>query len=967
MLIALCAMSWAGLPAVAQTRAPWADAPAPVIQSVVPKAGNPARMVLTFLLPTNPAGADRGTAEMLDQAGGVLAAKPFGKTKNDVKTVEFSPPKSGTYSFRVKAARSGERAQKVSETETFAFSLPLEKPAFGVLNAGGGALSVKWSPVQEAVSYEVAARSLKTGAVKTVSVQSTETILGGLVVGEKYDVAVEAVRGMDRARGDAIGKTVRRERDREWGFAWFGQSAAAEANTLRMIDSDNLKFRLTSCTLAPDGAIERKGGKFTAFHDGISYYYTAIDPKKENFELSATFTVDYINPTADGQEGFGLLAMDSLGVHGVNMKNHYTNSAGIIATKFEATIAGVKKTSKDTLGARFVTGLTPQVLAMGDKGIAEYGTSVSKAYSYDSFDLVKAGESYRLTLKKTNTGYHAVLDNPYAGENAITEYILYGPEKLLQLDKDRIYVGFAAARGCNVTVSDVSMVITDPAADPPAMSEPPELVPLAAKVDSPATYTDGSYPFVFNANADGEVTVVDGKRRTIVAAERVAANVDFHRIFRLERGMNDYTITFAPDPTYRPEKNQVMAAYDRELLQYVESYRPITLNHSVIYHYYDQDALYVSRDGSFVGKGTPDDPMDLATALLYSRPGQPIILAGGVYYPERSVVIPRGNDGKPDKRKVLRSAPGERAIFDFGLRNMGMQLWGDYWTIENIDVRNTGDNVKGLQVGGSRNVLSGIATYRCGDTGLQISGTSAEPYEKWPAHNLVLDSVSYDNCDPAANNADGFAAKLTCGDGNVFRGCIAYSNIDDGWDLFSKIESGPIGAVLIENCVAYKNGSLSDGSGNGDGNGFKLGGDGIAVPHLLRNSVAFANGASGITSNSDPAIILEGNTSFGNKGSNIALYGKGDGSRLFAASRNISMNGSSADNYREMPDLASPDNFFWDGARSVNSAGQRLGTDIFVSVDLRTVPERRPDGSIDMKGFLVLNDKAPAGIGARLK
>ncbi len=107
------------------------------------------------------------------------------------------------------------------------------------------------------------------------------------------------------------------------------------------------------------------------------------------------------------------------------------------------------------------------------------------------------------------------------------------------------------------------------------------------------------------------------------------------------------------------------------------------------------------------------------------------------------------------------------------------------------------------------------------------------------------------------NNADGFAAKLTSGEGNVFRGCIAYSNIDDGWDLFTKIETGPIGAVVIDDCIAFRNGSLSDGSGNGDGNGFKLGGDGIAVPHVLRDSFAYANGASGITSNSNPAIILK--------------------------------------------------------------------------------------------------------------
>ena len=85
--------------------------------------------------------------------------------------------------------------------------------------------------------------------------------------------------------------------------------------------------------------------------------------------------------------------MDSLGEHGVSARNHYTNSAGIIATKFEATINGVKKTSKDTLGARFVSGITPEVIAQGDTGIAEHATCVANAYSYESVDLVKAATS----------------------------------------------------------------------------------------------------------------------------------------------------------------------------------------------------------------------------------------------------------------------------------------------------------------------------------------------------------------------------------------------------------------------------------------------------------------------------------------------------------------------------------------------------------------------------------------------
>ena len=208
------------------------------------------------------------------------------------------------------------------------------------------------------------------------------------------------------------------------------------------------------------------------------------------------------------------------------------------------------------------------------------------------------------------------------------------------------------------------------------------------------------------------------------------------------------------------------------------------------------------------------------------------------------------------------------------------------------------------------------------------------------------------------NNADGFAAKITCGEGNVFRGCMAYNNLDDGWDLFSKIESGPIGAVTIENCITFNNGTLTDGTGDGDGNGFKLGGDGIAVPHVLRNSISYNNNAAGITSNSDPAIILENNTSFGNKGQNITLYGKGSSELKFVAKNNISMNGGAADTYGDLASLKTNDNYFFNGTVSVNAAGQTLNADIFVSTDVTVMPVRENNGSINMHGLLELKNSS---------
>lgn len=90
---------------------------------------------------------------------------------------------------------------------------------------------------------------------------------------------------------------------------------------------------------------------------------------------------------------------------------------------------------------------------------------------------------------------------------------------------------------------------------------------------------------------------------------------------------------------------------------------------------------------------------------------------------------------------------------------------------------------------------------------------------------------------------------------------MSHHNIDDGWDLYTKTDTGPIGPVTIEDSLAYDNGTLSDGSqaGNGDRNGYKLGGEDIEVDHVVRRSIAFHNGKHGFTYNSNPGTITMSN------------------------------------------------------------------------------------------------------------
>lgn len=729
--------------------------------------------------------------------------------------------------------------------------------------------------------------------------------------------------------------------EKQWQFTYFGQSSNKELNTFEMLDEEDLTFKLNSCSINEDGTINKKGGKFTTFHDGISYYYTEIDPATENFELTGTFTVDYLNTTPDGQEGFGIIAMDSLGEDGVNMINHYTNSAAILATKFGSL--------KDTIGTRFVSGITEVAINDGDSGIAQVGKNVSKAYSENEADLIKTGESYTLTLKKTNTGYHTILEN-----DETTERIMYGTDKLLQLDDDSIYVGFVVARGCNVTVSDVELKITDPKTDAPALPAPEETEDVKTTINSPSTYAEVTYPLAFTANADGQIAVKDQEGKVFAEHVKVTAGKDASIKLQLEEGDNEFVVIFTPDESYQVDGLK-LTSYEAKEVKLQVSHRK-----------FDGKIIYVTPTASKEGKGTKASPVDIYTATKYVAAGQTIELAGGTYEMSEPLKIERGINGTKDAMISLKANQKDSAVLDFSKAKGGMQLWGNYWHVYGIDVCNTPGNIKGLQISGNNNKIELVNTYNNGDTGLQISGSGTETMERWPAHNLILNCTSYDNCDPGMNNADGFAAKITCGAGNVFRGCMAYNNLDDGWDLFSKIETGPIGAVTIEDCIAFNNGTLTNGEGNGDGNGFKLGGDGIAVPHVLRNSISYNNNTAGITSNSDPAIMIENNTAFGNKGQNITLYGKGNGELKFIAKNNISMNGGQADTYGDLTSLKTKDNYFFNGLKCVNVDGKELKEDIFSSTDVTIMPTRYEDGSINMNGLLVIKDTSVQS-GSKLK
>ena len=300
--------------------------------------------------------------------------------------------------------------------------------------------------------------------------------------------------------------------------------------------------------------------------------------------------------------------------------------------------------------------------------------------------------------------------------------------------------------------------------------------------------------------------------------------------------------------------------------------------------------LYVSPTGTSAGDGTKENPYDFITATKRVSPGTNIKMAAGTYkFNER---IPIGKDSNAATAFEIKynGAPGQfitvqpenkgdRVEFDFSEMtfddaNRGIQVYGSYWYFYGLEVTGAGDN--GMYVAGNHNIVDQCMFYNNRDTGLQIGrgGSSQATLDEWPGYNLIRNCTSFANYDDVTlgENADGFAAKLTVGHMNVFDGCIAFRNSDDGWDLYAKQDSGNIGTVLLYNCVSFENGFLpyvaqpafktdmvnvgrAYDTQNGDGIGFKLGGSTMTGDVIVENCMTFNNKYHGVSDNSNPGLI----------------------------------------------------------------------------------------------------------------
>ncbi len=282
--------------------------------------------------------------------------------------------------------------------------------------------------------------------------------------------------------------------------------------------------------------------------------------------------------------------------------------------------------------------------------------------------------------------------------------------------------------------------------------------------------------------------------------------------------------------------------------------------------------VYVATTGNDSNPGTITEPFKtLHKAVSIAGPGQTIYVRGGTHYYTRTIVLSQ-NANSVNMLKIL-AYPGEHPVLDFSgqvysTTSRGFEITGSYWHLKGLEIQYAGDN--GIYISGHHNIIEQCVLHHNRDTGLQIGlgSTSTNPGGNLAAYNQVINCDSYRNYDPPdGGDADGFAAKLHAGKGNVFRGCRAWENSDDGWDLFDADHP-----VVIEDSWTWHNGDKTlfgnPDTWGGNGNGFKLGGNRNHASNVLTRCIAFDNvyvGGKGFDQNNNlSGVRIYNSLSFSN-------------------------------------------------------------------------------------------------------
>jgi RNA polymerase sigma factor (sigma-70 family) len=354
--------------------------------------------------------------------------------------------------------------------------------------------------------------------------------------------------------------------------------------------------------------------------------------------------------------------------------------------------------------------------------------------------------------------------------------------------------------------------------------------------------------------------------------------------------------------------------------------------------------VYVAPDGSDANDGSRARPYaTLSKAVEVVVPGQTIALRGGTYRPTEPVVIETSGD--PERRITLSSYRDERPAIDAS--QLPADHWlvthrGSYWTVQGLEIMNSRSHAY-VCVSCRENVFQRLSIHDNVRSGLTLRdpGTTG---------NQVLDSDFFNNYDPAdrGRSGVGLAVKFGSGTGNLVRGCRAFHNADNGFDV-----GHFTGSVRLEYNWAYGNGvNRWDAAGwQANADGFHLGGGdpAPAAAHVLRHNAAWDNVSHGFADGGNPGgLELTNNTAFRNGG---------DGFHMVTAAAVLRGNAAIDDaTAAALGDGAQSSGNTWDGG-DWSAAG-------FESIDPATAEgPRPPGGGLPATGFLA----GDTGVGASMR
>mgnify|MGYP003271338285 FL=1 len=915
-------------------------------------------------------GAEDIVVTMLHNDG--QAGEAVIKRSEGTATVNFTAHESGDYTFVATAQRLGcaDKASDVYEVKDFILGVKMPTITWAE-NKGNGEVYLDWVNISDAKDYTLTYKvkgSDESTAVKIDGITEGDYTVKNLTVGSTYEFSVVA----NRADGycSAVSEkelSVTADAQKNWYVSTVGSAqetkatiteADGNAQVINIANGDTASKKVATVE-AKDitnttGSMEiqaKASGKISDDEDGFSYYYTKVNPEKENFELTATFTVTDASLTPDNQTGFGVVVADTLGVNNWGTPSYVHKYFNYFSSMMYSS-----KINAPTM--RYITGYTSADTSNKD-GVDRVNNNV-KFNQLTGTDMFKVGAEYTFTVRKTDDGYEAVATT----ENGTQTQKLTANDFTSVQEDGTVVVGVMVARKIGVKITDIKFTTSE--SKGLATSEVVEdKVTPSIRVYSSNTCGAGEYEYTVVPNCAGTLKVTgsaDGKA--------ISKEVTADEVVRIPVAVN-------------VGSNTIKAEFEPAAAANITSTTTVTSETNVTRKVYGEagQTIIVTPDGKTTGDGTEESPLDINTAVSYAQSGQTILMKNGVY--DKWITINRSVCGTADKPiNLVAESISTDGTDGVVLSGAGLTVIGSYWHVYGLYVKDSSG--VGIQVSGNYNTIDMCTVNHAANSGIQISRNGgADNYagiqgKLWPTGNLIKNCESFDNCDAGRNDADGFAAKLTCGEGNRFYGCISHNNIDDGWDLYAKSVSGTIGSVTIENCVAYNNGWLTTddvtaaGYNYGEGNGFKLGGGYLKGGHKLINCVSFGNHAKGITSNSCPDISITRCTAYNNGNANsysIGLNTMDSMLKEWKVSGLISMSKADLTAKADLIPFSQhgDDNYIYNGSESYNNLGQKATDEWFESVDTTIRPSRNADGTIDMHNLLVIKSGVLSdNVGARL-